>query len=145
VADLTYDKIPDTCPRAGRDSYVAADAEQMYGGQLVGLDGGYLTKWADSATALFVGFLLEAVLGDASADPLPEGRVNDNGDIIVDVPIAGIDATKVGTPVFCPSSNIEDATLTPALGPAIGIVDRFRSTGRGDVKLLTPTEAYAKA
>jgi len=147
MANLTVDTIHDTMPRGtgGRMSFVAADGVTFFGGGLVGTNAaGFLAKWADTAGHQFAGILLAPCVGSTSATPPVEGRVNTEGVVLRNVPVASLTQADVNSLVFCATDNPADFTLSATTNvKAVGWVSRFISAGRGDVQLFTPAEHRA--
>lgn len=145
MANLTANVIHRTEPRAGRGSYVVADATQLYAGSFVGINAaGYLDKWADTAGHKFVGILLEDVLGDTSASPPVEGRVDDSGVTLKDIPVATASQASVNSLVYCETDNpTADCDLSASTNvEAVGWLSRLTGSGVGDVTLFTPEEHW---
>ena len=148
MADMTYTDLPEIKARAGRNSYpLVADFDGFAQG-LVGISvGGELVKWDNLATTKFKGILLDYEnsgqgVTDAADPDAPEGRVNENGDELQNVPVAGLaDISSVDALVYCATDNWRtDLTLTPTTSLAIGWVTRFNAAGFGNVQLFTPGE-----
>ena len=142
MSNLTKDKIHETTVRAGIGSYIAANGVTFYAGGLVGINAaGYLAKWADTAGHKFLGLLLEGVVGNTSASPKKEGRVDESGTTLTGVTISGAAQSDVNAPVYCTSDNAADLSLTPTDNVrAIGWVSRYVTTDTVDVTLFTPEE-----
>lgn len=152
MAGMTYTDLPEIKQRSGRNSYpLIADFDGFAQG-LVGIsDAGVLVKWGNVATTMFKGILLDyensgTGVTDAADPDKPEGRVNENGDELINLPVAGLAAqTSLDALVYCATDNWRtDLTLTPTTSLAIGWVTRFRNAGYGDVRLFTPGEFLAK-
>lgn len=153
MADMTYINLPNISQRAGRNAYPLVDAFDGFQGGLVGLLGGYLVKWQDTAGILLLGLLLDyensgtGVTDEAIAGK-PYGRVNENGDELLDVLVTGITAeTDRGAAVYCGTDNwATDLTLTPTTNAKqIGWLSDVTDIAgtRGNVRLLTPHEYLA--
>jgi hypothetical protein len=146
MAAMTYTNMPTTEPRAGRYAYPLVSGFDGFPGSLVGLLGGELVKWADTSGITFLGFLLDFE-GNAtglveSATGTAFGRVNENGDIITGVPVAGT-TPAIDDLVYCASDNwATDLTkvATSNAGP-IGVIVGGDATNGWNVKTFTPTEA----
>lgn len=149
MADMTYTDLPEIQPRAGRNSYplsaaFIASPEEVQ--SLCGLLSGKIVAWADTANLTFLGLLLDyensgTGVTDAADPDNPEGRVNEHGDDILNVPIAGTTPT-VGDEVYCASNNWKtDFTKVATTNTKpIGWITRIRSAGVGDIRLYTPQE-----
>ena len=155
MAAMTYTDLPEIRQKSGRDSYPLVDDFDGFAQGFVGLLAGVLVKWADTVGIQFIGLLLDfensgTGVTDAADPDVPEGRVNQNGDTLVNLPVAGVTAqTDVGfaVPVYCATDNWRtDLSLTPTSnsGP-VGWLSRFRAAGRGDVTLFTPEQAALQA
>jgi hypothetical protein len=138
MSNLVRDRIHNTRSNAGRRSYVLADGVTFYGGALVGVNAaGYLAKWADTAGHHFAGVLLEGGVGDTSANPPTEGRVDTSRVTLESVPVASLAQSDVGALVYCTTDNVDDLTLSAGTNvSAIGTVVRFVDPGIGDVQLF---------
>lgn len=145
MANLTADTIHETRPRAGRDSYTVDDGVTLYAGALVGVDAsGYLDKWADTVGHEFQGILLEGAVGDTSASPPVEGRVDTSGVTLPNVAVASAVQGSVNALVYSSTDNPADFVLSATTNvAAVGWVKRFRSAGFADVTLFTPEEHLA--
>ncbi len=143
MADLNVATLPANFPRGGTGSYVVKNATTIYAGSLVGLDAnGFLDKWSDTAGHKFIGVLMQDVVGDTSASPPVEGRVDESGVVLKNVAIAGTFVQgSLNDPIYCSSGNTADCTRTAATNvKAVGWAKRFRAAGFGDVQLFTPNE-----
>lgn len=142
MAALSANIVHKTQPRAGRDSYVVKNATTLYAGALVGTDAnGFLDKWADTTGLKFAGVLLANVVGNTSASPKVEGRVNSEGLYLRNLTLANAAQADVNSLVYCTSDNIADITLSAATNvKAIGWVVRLVSSGVVDIQLFTPAE-----
>lgn len=142
MANLTSDLVSSSRPRAGRDSSVLANGVTFYAGGLVGTNAaGYLAKWADTAGHKFEGILLAGGVGNTSATPPTEGRVDTSGLVLAGATVASLTQADVNTLVHCTTDNPADLTLVAGSNvKAIGVVIRYISAGVGDVRLFTPTE-----
>ncbi len=139
MANLTANKIWET-QRRGRNGFVVADGVELFAGELVEIDAnGFLNK--NTGGAKFVGLLHEGVIGDTSASPPPEGKVNTAGEVLKNIAVAGIVQADVGKQLTCATSNIEDAAIVASGG--IGIITRFVSAGVCDIELRRTTEIQA--
>lgn len=145
MSNLTKDTIFPARGRTGL-SIQAKNAVQFYAGSLVAIDlnaSGRAARWADTASFKFLGVALQQVLGNTSASPVPEVVVDASGPILENVPVTGVTAvTDQGAKVYCTSDNPgADLTLTPTTNvKAIGVIVRWRTSTRCDVKLFTPEE-----
>lgn len=132
----------------GSSSYVVKNATTLYAGALVGTDAnGYLDNWADTAGLKFEGILKEGCVGDTSATPKVEGKVDTSGPTLLSAAVAG--ATTIASTnalVYCADGNPASMTLTPTtnVGP-IGRVTRWISSAVCDVTLFDPQEAQNAA
>ncbi len=151
MAILDVDTTHETRNR-GRDSYTLDDGITFFAGGLVGTDSaGFLVKWANVVGHRFEGLLLDgdrdnniALIGDISATPPTEGRVDTSGLIIKNATVGSLVQASVNSLVFCTTDNPADFQLaTTSNVDAIGRVRRFISAGVGDVVLLTPEEHAA--
>ena len=143
MADLSKATVPLTYPRSNTMSYVVKNATTLYAGALVGIDAnGYLDNMADTAGLKFVGILLQDVVGDTSASPKVEGRVDVSGRTLENVAIAGTFVQgSLNDPIYAASGNPADLTRTATTNTkAVGWASRFRAAGFGDVTLFTPHE-----
>ena len=134
-------------PRAGREAFIITNATQLYAGALVGLlSTGYLGFWDDGAASVFQGLSLTDDLGDTSATPPVEGRVDTSGATIKHITVLGTPTqAKVGDPVYSGDGNIATLTLTiAALNHPIGFMSRYASATDQDVTLFTPAEMMAQ-
>jgi len=146
MADLTADVLHDNRPNAGKDSFVVLNGKTLYAGALVGVDlNGFLTSWANVATNEFQGILLEGAVGDTTASPPVEGRVDTSGPILRSATVASAVQGNVNDPVYSLTDNPADLTLTPGLTTSVGYIRRFISAGVCDVVLYTPTAAQTAA
>tara|TARA_R100001510_G_scaffold57618_1_gene66459 strand:- start:2629 stop:3120 length:492 start_codon:yes stop_codon:yes gene_type:complete len=158
MADVTANKVHETAPRSGYNSYPIANGVTLFAGALVGLEGGFLNHFADGANDVFVGVVLgdaigispgAALTGNTSASPVPEARVDQSGVTLMHLAsVGGTPAqTKVGDLVYATTSNVDDLTLDASAGGdadhAVGYLSRFRSTTDVDVTLFTPAEHLA--
>lgn len=147
MADLTATEVLRTSER-GRSVFPVADGVTLYPGSLVQIESGYLNHWDGSG--LFVGLLTGgdeadadsgAIVGDATADPLRNGHVNDAGTTLRKVAVNGASQAAVGGRVFCPDSDPSNLTLDDGDGdPPIGLLTFYRTAADCDVRLFTPTE-----
>lgn len=150
MANITADIIHNTKPRGSFKhvrSFVVKNATTIYAGALVGTDAnGFLDHWDDVAGHKFEGVLLEAVVGDTSATPPVEGRVDLSGDTLTSATVASAAQNSVNSLVYCPDDNVANLALSAStnVGP-IGRVVRYVSSGVADVELFTPAEHEAKA
>jgi len=144
MADLTADTVHKTYPRAGRVSFTVANGVTLYAGALVGINaGGYLAKWADTAGHKFAGVLLAGAVGNTSATPPVEGRVDTSGLTIKGALVASLAVTDVNALVYCTTDNPADFSLSAGSNTkAVGWVSRYISSGVGDVTLFTPEEHW---
>lgn len=157
MADLGANRVHKTSPRSGVNSYPIANGVTLYPGALVSLEGGYLNHWADGAADVFAGICLgdalgispgDGLVGDTSATPIPEARVDESGvtlmhlDSVGDTPAQ----SKVGDLVYSADSDTDSLTLdaTGRTHP-IGYLSRFRTATDVDVTLFTPAEMLAQA
>jgi len=157
MADLGANRVHKTSPRSGANSYPIANGVTLYPGALVALEGGYLNHWADGANDVFVGIVLgdalgvspgSGLVGDTSATPIPEARVDQSGVTLMHLGSVGGTPTqaKVGDLVYSADSDTDSITLTiGALNHPIGYMSRFRSATDVDVTLFTPAEMLAQA
>ena len=148
MANLTANTIQPSLPRAGRESYTLTNALQVFAGSLVCLDTttGLVIKPTDLATCKFLGIALEDKLGNTSATPPVEVRINTEGETLKQQAIATFATqSKVGSLVFAATTdNPADFTTVAATNmKAVGVATRFYSSGIGDVKLFTPAEHLA--
>lgn len=147
--------------RGSVDSFIIADGVTLYLKQLVSLESGYLNHWADGANDRFVGILYDgdrrdpltdAILGETSDSPPPEGRCYTDGvtlmhlDSVLDTDgAATLSQADVGKFVYCGTSNPDDMTLaTTGNTHPIGILKRVRSATDVDVKLFSMMESAAQ-
>ena len=80
MANLSKNTYHKTAPRGKTRSFVVDNGVQIYAGALVGIDAsGYLDIMADTAGHKFIGVALEDALGNTSATPPTECRVNVEG------------------------------------------------------------------
>lgn len=137
----------------GQNSYPVKNAITIWHGALVGVDtAGYLTKWSSGTAAVLLAFKGLAmpvgarsndakVVGDTAATPVPECPVNESGLILDGVSVTGATTqASVGDPVYATDENTFTMTATPNVS-AIGTLVRWKSSGVGDVQLMTP-EGY---
>lgn len=145
MSNRTADYIHRTRVR-GASSFVVKNSTTLYAGSLVGTDAnGYLDNWADTAGLKFEGLLLAGAVGNTSASPKVEGRVNTSGPILMGVPVSGASTIAcVNAMVYSTTGNTDDLTLTATsnVGP-IGRIVRWTSATDCEVRLLLPTEAKA--
>lgn len=142
MATLARDTVLAWRPRGAR-SYVVKNGVTLYAGALVGTDAnGYLDKWLDTAGLKFEGILKEGCVGDTSATPKVEGKVDTSGPVLLSAAVAGATTqASVNAPVFCASDNPADMTLTATTNvAAIGKVVRWISSAVCDVELFQPAE-----
>lgn len=150
MSNLTKDTIFATRSRKGI-AIQAKNAVQFYAGSLTGIDtnaSGRAARWADTAAFKFLGIANRQVLGNTSASPVPEVEVDMSGPILENVPVTGVTAvTDQGAKVYATSDNPgADLTLTPTTNvKAIGVIVRWRTSTRCDVKLFTPEEYDTQA
>lgn len=146
----------DWAPRAGRKAYPVVNSDTVWPNTLVALDpsDGMLKPWADTAGFLFRGLALDGqttskeVSGDGTATPENHMRVNQEGLILRDVPVAGTSAlTNHGDKVYCSTDNPNDDLSTTATAnvKAIGEVLRWKAGTTCDVQLYTPWEYRLQA
>jgi hypothetical protein len=125
-------------------SYKVTNALQIYAGSLVGIDSatGYAVLWGDTATYRFRGVALNKVKGDTAAVNIPEVEVNESGERLIGVSVAGVSSiASVGALVYASDDNT--FTLTPGNNAkAIGHVTRWHTGAICDVALFTPDEYY---
>lgn len=144
MAALSANIIHETAPRAGRESYLVIDADEIFAGALVGVTAaGFLAPWNNIATTRFVGIALENVTGDTSASIPVECRCDTEGRTLLSVAVASAVQASVGAQVFSTTDNVADFALT-ATSPAIGWIKRFVSATDCDVVLYSTTEASAE-
>lgn len=145
MSNRTADYIHKTRAR-GASSFIVKNSTTLYAGSLVGTDAnGYLDNWADTAGLKFEGRLLHGAVGNTSATPKVEGRVDTSGPILQGVPVSGASTIAcVNAVVYCTTGNTDDLTLTATsnVGP-VGRIVRWNSATDCEVQLLTPTEAKA--
>jgi hypothetical protein len=130
----------------GWRSIPAANGVTFFSGGLVGINSsGYMVKWANTTGHLFAGILLGPVVGDTSATPVPEGRVDTSGKTIMGCTVAGATTiASTGVLVYCTSDNITDmSTSATSNVKAVGRVARWNSSTNCDVTLFTPEEYMA--
>lgn len=147
MANPSAATIHETRPRHGRQSFIVTNGTQLYAGALVGiLATGYVGFWDDNAAGVFLGVLQEDVLGNTSATPPTEAKVNTNGDVLRNITVAGTPTqAKVGDPVYSADGNVTSITLTiGALNHPIGYMSRYISATEQEVTLFTPTEMMAQ-
>jgi len=147
MANPSASIINETRPRAGRQSLIVTNATQLYAGALVGiLATGYVGFWDDNAAAVFLGICEEDVLGDTSATPPVEAKVNTEGVTLRNITVGGTPTqAKVGDPVYSADGNITSLTLTiGTLNHPIGYMSRYISATEQEVTLVTPTEMLAQ-
>lgn len=152
---LAANAFPKTAVR-GRGSYIVTNAATVYPGGGVGVTtAGRLSPWSDTAGLLWKGVCMGGttrnssanaggkVVGDTSASPPYEADVNEEGERLLAVPVAGASAQgNVDDLVFCATDNLlTDLSLTATVnvGP-IGRIRRFNSATSFDVELFTPAE-----
>lgn len=146
MANLSKNTYHKTAPRGKTRSFVVDNGVQIYAGALVGIDAsGYLDIMSDTAGHKFIGVALEDALGNTSATPPTECRVNTEGMTLENVAIAGTFVqADVNSLIYCSTSNPADSTKTEATNiEAIGWASRFRAAGYGDITLFTPEEHTA--
>jgi len=147
MANPTVDAIYETRPRAGRQSAIVTNATQLVAGSLVCLlSTGYVGFWDDGAASIFLGLCTESVLGNTSATPPTEAKVNTEGVTLRNITVAGTPTqAKVGDPVYSADGNVGSITLTiGALNHPIGYMSRYISATEQEVTLFTPTEMLAQ-
>jgi hypothetical protein len=145
MGNLTANAIQQSAPRAGHESYVLTNALQVWAGSLLCIDQttGLVIKPTDLATCKFLGLALTDALGNTSATPPVEIRLNTEGETLRNQTIASFTTqAKVGSLVFNASSDnpADFTTVAPTNMKAVGVAVRFISSGVGDVKLFTPAE-----
>jgi hypothetical protein len=158
VGDPTADVNVTWKPTGQSHTYAEkiADGVTLYRGTLVGLEGGYLNRWAGGADDVFVGICTgegigivgtaadgsgAALLGNTSATPIPEAKVNVGYTLTHLTSVAGTPTqAKVGDPVYCGTSNVLDLTLTSTGTDMVGWLSRYTSATDVDVTLFTPSE-----
>jgi hypothetical protein len=148
MTDRTADKLYDTRPNSGRDSFIIADGVVLAAGTLVQLGSGYADH--HDGTGNFLGIVIggddragDGVLtGETSDAKPPEAFVDTSGVIVKSIAVAGTATqAKVGDLVYAGDSDLATATLTqPTTDYPIGILHRFVSVTDCDVKLFTPME-----
>lgn len=149
MADATANTIHETRPRAGRSAHIIANGVTVYAGMLAQLESGYLNHW-DEAGA-FRGLVLgegighgvdnSAMLGNTSATPPPEARVDESGAVLKHLTLGGTPTqAKVGDLVYCADSSVSSMTMTDTTNAPVGILTRYRSATDCDVQLFTPSE-----
>ncbi len=145
----------------GRNSYPVRSAMKIYYGALVGLStvgssDGRLVNWSSGSGALrFVGMAIPTqgeaignnigvageITGNAAGSrlcPVIEGGIT-----LENVAITGLtSASLVGRPVYASDESTFTLTATSNVG-AVGVVDRYISSGRGDLRLYSKMEYYA--
>lgn len=144
MANLTANTVIKTASRGTR-AYVVRNGVQLYAGALVCLDAdGFLTNCADTAGFRFVGVLLEDVLGNTSATPPVEGRVDTSGLVLLNRDVFVVSAqSDVNSLVYTTTGNPADMTLTATTNlKAVGYVTRWYSSTKCDVQLFTDAEHY---
>lgn len=146
MTNPTADAVHETRPNAGRESFIVKTATTLYAGALVGLAAdGYMDNWNNVASSRFLGILLAGAVGDTTASPPVEGRVDSSGAILRGLTLLGTPTqAKVGDLVYGADGNIATLTLTAALSPAIGIFTRYIDATNQEVRLFTPAECEAK-
>lgn len=149
-ADTTLPLATQARPR--QRPYVIKNSQAMYRRALCGLDAdGVLIPWADSALALRWKGIFDnwdragVTAGNTSATPAIRGIVDVGGPMLYGVDVAGVSTrASIGEPVYAPTDNYADLTLTPtAFVKPIGVLDDFRTTSDMDVRLFTPEEYHA--
>ncbi len=152
MADATANVIHKSQPRAGRAAYPIANTVTAYAGMFAQLESGYLNHWDETGT--FLGIVLgegigispgSAMLGNTSATPVPEARVDESGVTLMHLSsVAGTPTqAKVGDLVYCADSNPDNLTMTDTTNPPVGWLKKFRSATDVDVALFTPFEFKA--
>jgi hypothetical protein len=140
----------------GQNPYRVKNAVRIYHGALVGIDpnSGYIQNWSSGSAALikFLGLAMpleNSVLGDTAASPIVECPVNESGQILEGVTVAGAVAPlgggatgRPGVPVYATDENTFTVTATSNVG-AVGRLVRCTSAGVGDVQLFSPMEYLA--
>lgn len=116
-------------------------------GSLIGFNSatGYAVLWTGAADVTFAGVCVKAcvsastVLVRCDSHTVEGYQRNDGVASTGGILVAGVTAVTDGeAAVYCGSDNLEDATLTPTAGPAIGYVERVidASATRCHVRLL---------
>lgn len=129
---------------ATRKSFIIADGITVYEGMLCGVEGGYLNHWADGASDVFAGLLLNGesradtgvLIGETSDSIPPRAWVNMEPIILTGLSSVGNTPTqaKVGDYVYCGTSNPDDMTLeSSGRNHPIGWLCDFRSATDVDV------------
>lgn len=147
MANPSANTVLETRPRAGREAYIITNGTQLYAGALIGLlSTGYVGFWADGASDVFLGICLADALGDTTASPPVEARVDTEGRTVKGLTIGGTPTqAKVGDPVYSADGNITSLTLTiGVLNHPIGYMSRYTSATDVDVTFFTPTEMLAQ-
>lgn len=143
MADLAVKTVHKTrAPGVG--SYLMANGVTLYEGMLAQNQSGYLNHW--DGTGQFLGIVLggddrakDGVLtGNTSDTPVPEARVDESGVILMHKAVAGSPTqASVGLFVYCADSDVANFTIADTGTPAVGVLDRYRSSSDCDVELFS--------
>ncbi len=122
---------------------VILDTEEIFFGALVKMRGdlGEIENFTDVASGVTIGIAIpdtDSLTGNTSS-PRVRVKVDESGLTIRGATVAGAAQTSETDPVFASDENT--FTMTPGTHQAIGILEKFISTGIGDIRLFTPAEA----
>ncbi len=144
---------------AAPESYIVANAEQIYAGALVGVNSaGYLVNWADTAGFVFKGLAIggtpsvngagsneSSVLGNTSATRPPEMTVDVSGVTLKKQAVANETLMTAVGEEFAATDEDTLTNVAPTNVKEIGTIRRFHSATEFDCKLYTPGEYMAHA
>jgi hypothetical protein len=151
----------------GTNSYIVRNNETIFAGALVGLDpnSGALCNWSSASSGANIRFkgiacpvaapnipgqtTVGAVIGNTSANPVPECPVDESGVILEGIAVTGAlpvtpgqTTGHPGVPVFATDNNTFTVSTTSNVG-AVGELIRCTAAAIGDVRLFTPQEYLA--
>lgn len=144
MADRTVPKIYQT-KHMDRLAVPIANGVTLPVGTLVQIESGFANHYDGTTTLLGIvlgGENLSTAgnpVGLTSLTPDPCVYVDASGPVICNIPVAS--STVVGAYVYCPDSDLGNATITqPTTLAPIGIIVGWRSATDCDVRLFTPVE-----
>tara|TARA_Y100000310_G_scaffold308318_1_gene351295 strand:+ start:2409 stop:2852 length:444 start_codon:yes stop_codon:yes gene_type:complete len=119
-------------------AFQVTNASVIFAGSLVGVDNttGLALAWTDVAAEQFVGFAMNGVTGDTTADEPPEVHVNTGGTVLKKVAVTGVTAiTDVGNVVYATDDNTFDLSVGTNPNP-VGLLTRYYTGTTCDVRLF---------
>lgn len=144
MADRTLPKIYQT-KKMNRLAVPITNAITLPVGTLVQETSGFAAHWAGTGTLLGIvlgGENLSTAgnpVGLTSLTPDPCVYVDASGPVICSIPVAS--STVVGAFVYCPDSDLANATITqPTTLHPIGVIVGWRSATDVDVRLFSAVE-----